>query len=267
MTLHRWQLILFVTLIPLQPIIYRSGVRWFSPERLSNLCLFLSPILWIEPLIWVCLPHLKLIVFKCPFFSFGPGRSDRSLEGLTTVSLTLPRPHPVRLLFSHILLRSISFHSYSAVTPRNPAETWEQIAATEWKGIAAQPVNGSSCLWSLRWGITANKTQAQMQRALNELQLLLYGMLRNAYRKKLVKCYVIYFQILLGCKLRDISPRGTYEAITPRVLGVEYCEMAKMCSLFCLILKCKAVLPKHKLKKMNHTSLKAQVCLLYHLHT
>lgn len=108
-----------------------------------------------------------------------------------------------------------------------------------------------------------------MQRALNELQLLLYGMLRNAYRKELVKCYVIYFQILLGCKLRDISPRGTYEAITPGVLGVEYCETAKMCSLFCLILKCKAVLPKRKLfkKKKNHTSLKAEVFLLYHLHT
>ncbi len=240
MTLQRWQLILFVTLIPLQPIIYRSGVRWFSPERLSNLCLFLSPILRIDPSIWVCLPHLKLIVFKCPFFlSFGPGRSDRSLEGLTTVSLTLPRPHPVRLLFSHILLHSISFHSYSKKS------TWN-LRATEWKGIASRP---ASCLWSLRWGITANKTQAQMQRALNELQLLLYGMLWNAYRKKLVKCYVIYFQILLGCRLRDISPRGTYEAITPGDLGVEYCETAKMCNLFCLILKRKAVLPKHKLKK------------------
>lgn len=60
-----------------------------------------------------------------------------------------------------------------------------------------------------------------MQRPLNELQLLPYGMLQNAYRKEVVKCYVIYFHILLGCKLRDISPHGIYEAITLGVLGVE----------------------------------------------
>lgn len=100
-----------------------------------------------------------------------------------------------------------------------------------------------------------------MQRALNELQLLPYGMLLNAYRKKLVKCYVIYFQILLSCKLRDISPRGTYEAITPGVLGVEYCETAKMCSLFCLILQRKAVLPKHKLKKNESHQFKSSSVL------
>lgn len=70
---------------------------------------------------------------------------------------------------------------------------------------------------------------------------------QNAYR--LMKRCVIYFHILLGCKLRDISPRGTYKVITLGVLRVEYSETAKMCCLFSLIQPSKGVFPNHGFKR------------------